>query len=32
VDAKKPGDEVSVAVLRGGERRTVTVTLGTRPS
>jgi len=32
VDAKKPGDEVSVTVLRGGERRTITVTLGTRPS
>jgi S1-C subfamily serine protease len=32
VDAKKPGDEVTVTVLRDGERKTVTVTLGTRPS
>jgi putative serine protease PepD len=32
VDAKKPGDEVTVTVLRDGQRKTVTVTLGTRPS
>jgi S1-C subfamily serine protease len=32
VDARKPGDTVSVTVLRGGERRTLEVTLGTRPS
>jgi len=32
VDAKQPGDEVSITVLRGGKRTTVQVTLGTRPS
>lgn len=32
VDAKRPGDTVSVTVVRNGERRTVKVTLGTRPS
>jgi putative serine protease PepD len=32
VDAKQPGDEVSITVLRGGKRTTVEVTLGTRPS
>jgi len=32
VDAKRPGDTVSVTVVRNGERRTVEVTLGTRPS
>lgn len=32
VDARKPGDTVSLTVLRDGERRTVEVTLGTRPS
>jgi putative serine protease PepD len=31
IDAKRPGDTVSVTVLRGGERQTVRVTLGTRP-
>ena len=31
VDAKKPGDVVSLTVLRGGKRRTLDVTLGTRP-
>jgi S1-C subfamily serine protease len=28
--AHKPGDKVSIAFLRGGERRTTMVTLGTR--
>lgn len=32
VDAKRPGDKVSITVLRGGERRTIEVTLGTRPA
>jgi len=32
VDAKRPGDKVSITVLRNGERRTIRVTLGTRPS
>jgi putative serine protease PepD len=32
IDAKKPGDRVIVDYLRNGERRTVTVTLSTRPS
>jgi S1-C subfamily serine protease len=31
VDGKQPGDKVSVTVLRSGERRTIEVTLGTRP-
>ena len=32
VDAKRPGDTVEITVIRGGDRRTVEVTLGTRPS
>jgi putative serine protease PepD len=32
VDAKRPGDTVSIALVRNGERRTIQVTLGTRPS
>jgi putative serine protease PepD len=32
VDAKQPRDEVTLTVLRDGERRTVQITLGTRPS
>ena len=32
IDAKKPGDTISFTVSRAGESRTVTVTLGTRPS
>jgi S1-C subfamily serine protease len=32
VDSKQPGDQVTVTFLRDGERRTVEVTLGTRPS
>ena len=32
VDAKRPGDKVSITVLRGGKRRTIEVTLGTRPA
>jgi putative serine protease PepD len=31
VDSKKPGDDVEVVILRDGDRRTVDVTLGTRP-
>jgi putative serine protease PepD len=32
VDAHKPGDQVTLRVTRGGERRDVKITLGTRPS
>jgi S1-C subfamily serine protease len=32
VDGKRPGDTVSVVVLRDGDRREIEVTLGTRPS
>ena len=32
VDANLPGDTVSITVLRSGERKTIDVTLGTRPS
>ena len=32
IDARKPGDRVILDYLRGGAHRTVTVTLGTRPS
>ncbi|MBA2742258.1 MAG: trypsin-like peptidase domain-containing protein [Actinobacteria bacterium] len=32
IDAKRPGEKVRLTVLRDGERRSVTVTLGTRPS
>lgn len=32
VDAKRPGETVSITVLRGGQRVTMSVTLGTRPS
>ena len=32
VDAKQPGDTIIVDYLRNGASRTVTVTLGTRPS
>jgi S1-C subfamily serine protease len=31
VNARRPGDEVRVVVERGGERRTLTVKLGTQP-
>jgi S1-C subfamily serine protease len=31
VNARRPGDEVQVIVERGGERRTLTVELGTQP-
>jgi S1-C subfamily serine protease len=31
VNARRPGDEVSLVVERGGERRTLTVTLGEQP-
>ena len=32
VDSKRPGDQVEVTVKRNGATKTVTVTLGTRPS
>ena len=32
VNDRKPGEKVEVVVERGGERRTLTVTLGTQPS
>jgi putative serine protease PepD len=32
VNDRKPGEKVQVTVERGGERRTLTVTLGTQPS
>ena len=32
VSKKEPGDEVSLEILRDGERRTVTVELAERPS
>ncbi len=32
IDAKKPGDTIELTVVNGGQTRTVTVTLGTRPA
>jgi putative serine protease PepD len=32
VDARKPGDEITVGYVHNGTNRTATVTLGTRPS
>ncbi len=32
VNQKKPGDEVTLKLLRGGKEKTATVTLGTRPA
>jgi putative serine protease PepD len=32
IDAKKPGDSLSVTYVRSGKQHTVTLTLGTRPS
>jgi putative serine protease PepD len=32
IDERKPGDELEVTYVRDGETRTLTVTLGTRPS
>ncbi len=32
IDARKPGDKVSLTIVRNGIRRTISVTLGTRPS
>ena len=32
VDGRSPGDEIELAVLRDGERRSLTVRLGTRPT
>ena len=31
INAKQPGDEISITVLRGGDRETTEVTLGTQP-
>jgi S1-C subfamily serine protease len=31
IDAKQPGDEVTLTVLRNGDERSIVVTLGTRP-
>ncbi|HEY5976719.1 MAG TPA: trypsin-like peptidase domain-containing protein [Solirubrobacterales bacterium] len=32
IDGKKPGDEIEVTLLRDGDEKTVTVTLGNRPA
>jgi putative serine protease PepD len=32
IDAKKPGDRITVTIRRGGDERTVRVTLGQRPA
>ena len=32
VDGKSPGHDVELAILRDGERRNLTVRLGTRPT
>ena len=32
VDARRPGDRVTITILREGKRQTVDVTLATRPS
>ena len=32
VNSRRPGDEVRIVVERGGDRRTLTVTLGTQPN
>jgi putative serine protease PepD len=32
VDARRPGDKVSITILRNGERRTIEVTLAVRPA
>ena len=32
IDAKKPGDKITLTIQRGGEERTVQVTLGERPT
>jgi S1-C subfamily serine protease len=32
VDSKQPGDELELTLIRGGDERTVTVTLGDRPA
>ena len=31
VTARKPGDKLDVRISRGGDERTLSVTLGTRP-
>ncbi len=31
ISGKRPGDQVTVEIVRDGEPRTITVTLGTRP-
>jgi S1-C subfamily serine protease len=32
IDAKKPGDSLSVTYVRSGQQHTVQITLATRPS
>jgi S1-C subfamily serine protease len=32
IDSKKPGDQVTLELLRGKNKRTATVTLGNRPA
>jgi S1-C subfamily serine protease len=32
VDAKRPGDTISLTIVRDGKTRTLRVALGTRPS
>src|SRR3954451_14667867 len=32
IDAKKPGDKIVLSIVRGGQRQSITATLGTRPS
>ncbi len=32
VDAHEPGDQVRLSVTRGGDAKTITVKLGTRPA
>jgi S1-C subfamily serine protease len=32
IDAARPGDHLTLSVDRGGARKTITATLGTRPA
>jgi S1-C subfamily serine protease len=32
ISSKKPGDTVQLSVVNGGQKRTVSVTLGNRPA
>jgi S1-C subfamily serine protease len=32
VNGKKPGEEIEVTLMRGGQQKTVTVKLGNRPA